>query len=399
MFTYEKKIRALQLYEQTHSVTETIRILNYPGRQTLYKWIKEQGEPARVKSTYRGENTAEHPRHPPVALKLEVLSRCFERGEDVKSVSEEIGYSRASIYTWRRKYLQKGMVALMTPADDPRGTLVPGAVSSSEDIADLKAQMQEMQMQIDILKETINVLKKDPGVDQAALRNREKAAIIGVELLQAGYEIIVADNLYNSSAEAVRRVEQITGKKIPFVEIDLCDEAATEDLFAQHPEIDAVMHFAGLKAVGESVRKPLEYYTNNLVSTLVLLNVMRKHNVRNFVFSSSATVYGDPATVPIREDFPIGGTTNPYGTSKLFQERILSDYCAADPSLNVALLRYFNPIGAHESGLIGEDPNGIPNNLVPYIAQVAVASWKRCMCSAMITRLPTAPAFATIFMW
>ena len=179
MFTHEKKIRALQLYEQTHSVTETIRILNYPGRQTLYKWIKEQGEPARVKSTYRGENTAEHPRHPPVALKLEVLSRCFERGEDVKSVSEEIGYSRASIYTWRRKYLQKGMVALMTPADDPRGTLMPGTVSSSEEIAALKAQMQEMQMQIDILKETINVLKKDPGVDQTALRNREKAAIIG----------------------------------------------------------------------------------------------------------------------------------------------------------------------------------------------------------------------------
>ena len=169
MFTYEKKIRALQLYEKTHSVTETIRILNYPGRQTLYKWIKEQGEPVRVKSTYRGENTAEHPRHPPVALKLEVLSRCFERGEDVKSVSEEIGYSRASIYTWRRKYLQKGMVALMTPADDPRGTLMPGTVSSSEEIAALKAQMQEMQMQIDILKETINVLKKDPGVDQTVL--------------------------------------------------------------------------------------------------------------------------------------------------------------------------------------------------------------------------------------
>ena len=135
--------------------------------------------------------------------------------------------------------------------------------------------------------------------------------------------------------------------------------------------VTAVIHFAGLKAVGESVRKPLEYYTNNLESTLSLLQVMRRHRVRNLIFSSSATVYGDPASVPIREDFPVGGTTNPYGTSKLFIERILTDLCAADPELNVALLRYFNPIGAHASGLIGEDPRGIPNNLVPYIAQVA----------------------------
>ncbi len=193
-----------------------------------------------------------------------------------------------------------------------------------------------------------------------------------VELIQAGYEIVVADNLSNSCEEAVRRVEEITGKRIPFVQAELCHEDEVEALFAQYPDIDSVIHFAGLKAVGESVAKPLEYYSNNLISTLYLLQAMRTHGVKNFVFSSSATVYGDPATVPIREDFPTGGTTNPYGTSKLFQEQILMDICAADPGLNVALLRYFNPIGAHESGRIGEDPNGIPNNLVPYIAQVAV---------------------------
>ena len=198
-----------------------------------------------------------------------------------------------------------------------------------------------------------------------------------VELIQAGYEVVVADNLYNSSEEAIRRVEKIVGKKIPFVKTELCDMEQVEALFAQYPDIDSVMHFAGLKAVGESVSKPLEYYSNNLLSTLYLLQVMREKGVKNFVFSSSATVYGDPATVPIREDFPTGGTTNPYGTTKLFQERILSDYCAADPTLNVALLRYFNPIGAHESGLIGEDPNGIPNNLVPYIAKVAVGQLEK----------------------
>ena len=193
-----------------------------------------------------------------------------------------------------------------------------------------------------------------------------------VELIQAGYDVIVADNLSNSCEEAVARVERICGKKVPFVKTELCHEAEVEDLFARFPGIESVVHFAGLKAVGESVAKPLEYYSNNLISTLYLLQAMRRHGVRNFVFSSSATVYGDPACVPIREDFPTGGTTNPYGTSKLFQEKILMDVCAADPGLNVALLRYFNPIGAHDSGLIGEDPNGIPNNLVPYIAQVAV---------------------------
>ena len=193
-----------------------------------------------------------------------------------------------------------------------------------------------------------------------------------VELIHAGYDVIVADNLCNSCEEAIHRVEQITGKQIPFVQTELCSLAEVEDLFARYPEIDSVIHFAGLKAVGESVAKPLEYYTNNLVSTLNLLNVMRAHGVKDLVFSSSATVYGDPETVPISENSPTGGTTNPYGTTKLFIERILSDYCAADPSLNVALLRYFNPVGSHESGMIGEDPSGIPNNLTPYIAQVAV---------------------------
>ena len=193
-----------------------------------------------------------------------------------------------------------------------------------------------------------------------------------VELIAAGYDIVVADNLSNSCEEAVCRVEKIAGKQIPFENVELCDIAAVEALFAKYPDIDSVIHFAGLKAVGESVAKPLEYYTNNLVSTLNLLNVMRSHGVKNFVFSSSATVYGDPEVVPISEDTPTGNTTNPYGTTKLFIERILSDCCAADPTMNVALLRYFNPVGAHESGMIGEDPSGIPNNLTPYIAQVAV---------------------------
>ena len=198
-----------------------------------------------------------------------------------------------------------------------------------------------------------------------------------IELIQAGYEVVVADNLYNSSEEALRRVEKIVGKSIPFVNADMCDSKAVDALFTQHPDIDAVIHFAAYKAVGESVQKPLEYYTNNLVSCLTVLGAMRRHGVTNFVFSSSATVYGDPATVPIREDFPTGGTTNPYGTTKLFNERILMDCCAADPTMNVALLRYFNPIGAHDSGLIGEDPNGIPNNLVPYIAKVAVGQLEK----------------------
>lgn len=192
-----------------------------------------------------------------------------------------------------------------------------------------------------------------------------------VELLEAGHEVVVADNLVNASEEAVARVEKITGKPLAFINIDTCDAAAVEKLFTQVTGIDAVIHFAALKAVGESVEKPLEYYQNNLDSALVVLNAMRKHGVRTFVFSSSATVYGDPASVPVQEDFPTSAT-NPYGRTKLFIEGILSDLCVADPSFCGVALRYFNPIGAHSSGLIGEDPNGIPNNLIPYIAQVAV---------------------------
>ncbi|MFQ8998434.1 UDP-glucose 4-epimerase GalE [Allofournierella massiliensis] len=198
-----------------------------------------------------------------------------------------------------------------------------------------------------------------------------------IELMAAGHEILVADNFYNSCQEALNRVEQISGKKVPFVNIDLCDAARVDELFDAHPEIDAVIHFAAYKAVGESVSKPLEYYTNNLVSCLNVLNSMRRHGVKNFVFSSSATVYGDPASVPIREDFPVGAATNPYGATKVMNEQILKDVCKAYPTMNVALLRYFNPIGAHESGLIGEDPNGIPNNLVPYIAKVAVGKLEK----------------------
>lgn len=198
-----------------------------------------------------------------------------------------------------------------------------------------------------------------------------------VELVEAGYDIVVADNLSNSCEEAVHRVEHIVGKSIPFVKAELTHADEVEELFERFGDIDSVIHFAGLKAVGESVAKPLEYYYNNLTCTLEVLKAMRRHNVKNFVFSSSATVYGDPERVPISEDFPTGGTTNPYGTTKLFQERILMDYCSADPTMNVALLRYFNPIGAHESGLIGEDPRGIPNNLVPYIAQVAVGKLEK----------------------
>ena len=198
-----------------------------------------------------------------------------------------------------------------------------------------------------------------------------------VELLAAGYDIVVADNYYNSCPEALARVKKIAGKDFRFVEADMTDKDAVEKIFAENEDIDCVIQFAAYKAVGESVSKPIEYYSNNLACTLNILDVMRRHNCHNIIFSSSATVYGDPASVPIREDFPVGGTTNPYGTTKVFTERILTDCCHADPELNVALLRYFNPIGAHPSGLIGEDPNGIPNNLVPYIAKVAVGKLEK----------------------
>lgn len=196
-----------------------------------------------------------------------------------------------------------------------------------------------------------------------------------VELLKKGFDVIVADNLCNSSMEAIYRVEKITGKKIKFLKVELCDYEKTQDIFAENKDINSVIHFAGLKAVGESVQKPLEYYSNNLICTLNVLNAMKKSNVHNFVFSSSATVYGDPASVPITEDFPLS-TTNPYGTTKLMIETILKDFAKANNDFNIAILRYFNPIGADESGLIGEDPNGIPNNLVPYVAQVAVGKLK-----------------------
>ncbi|MBS1313359.1 MAG: UDP-glucose 4-epimerase GalE [Subdoligranulum sp.] len=198
-----------------------------------------------------------------------------------------------------------------------------------------------------------------------------------VELLAAGYDIVVADNYYNSCPEALARVKKIAGKDFRFVEADMTDKDAVEKIFAENEDIDCVIQFAAYKAVGESVSKPIEYYSNNLACTLNILDVMRRHNCHNIIFSSSATVYGDPASVPIREDFPVGGTTNPYGTTKVFTERILTDCCHADPELNVALLRYFNPIGAHPSGLIGEDPNGIPNNLMPYIAKVAVGKLEK----------------------
>ena len=212
-----------------------------------------------------------------------------------------------------------------------------------------------------------------------AIRVSGGAGYIGscVELLAAGYDIVVADNYYNSCPEALARVKKIAGKDFRFVEADMTDKDAVEKIFAENEDIDCVIQFAAYKAVGESVSKPIEYYSNNLACTLNILDVMRRHNCHNIIFSSSATVYGDPASVPIREDFPVGGTTNPYGTTKVFTERILTDCCHADPELNVALLRYFNPIGAHPSGLIGEDPNGIPNNLVPYIAKVAVGKLEK----------------------
>jgi UDP-glucose 4-epimerase len=191
-----------------------------------------------------------------------------------------------------------------------------------------------------------------------------------VELLNAGYEVIVADNLVNSKEEVLRRVEKITGRSAKFYNIDVCRAELCDKLFDENPDIEAVMHFAALKAVGESIARPLEYYRNNLTGLLSVLSAMRRRGIARFVFSSSATVYGDPKTVPVREDFPTF-TVNPYGTTKLFIERILHDICAVDPNFNAAILRYFNPIGAHRSGLIGEDPNGIPNNLVPYVAQVA----------------------------
>ncbi|WP_349945922.1 UDP-glucose 4-epimerase GalE [Lacrimispora sp. BS-2] len=196
-----------------------------------------------------------------------------------------------------------------------------------------------------------------------------------IELLEQGHEVIVVDNLCNSSRVSLERVEAITGKTVTFYEADLLDRDALDEIF-DYEKIDAVIHFAGLKAVGESVAKPLEYYHNNITGTLILCDVMRGHKVKNIIFSSSATVYGDPAFVPITEECPKGIITNPYGQTKGMLEQILTDLHTADPEWNVILLRYFNPVGAHKSGLIGEDPAGIPNNLTPYITQVAVGKLK-----------------------
>ena len=191
-----------------------------------------------------------------------------------------------------------------------------------------------------------------------------------VEFLDAGYDVVLADDLSNSEKRVVERIGQITGKAPAFEQIDVCDKAAVEGLFCKY-DIDAVVHFAGYKAVGESVAQPIKYYRNNIGSTLTLLEVMKDHGCRRLIFSSSATVYGESQEVPFTEDSPVGSCTNPYGRTKFFIEQILGDACKADPELSVVLLRYFNPIGAHASGLIGEKPDGIPNNLMPYITQTA----------------------------
>lgn len=196
-----------------------------------------------------------------------------------------------------------------------------------------------------------------------------------VELLNEGFEVVVIDNFSNSKSSSLDAIKKITGKDFKFYEIDYLDKDALNKVFEEN-KIEAVINFAGFKAVGESVQKPIEYYTNNISGALNLLDVMRKHNVKKFVFSSSATVYGNPEKIPLTEDCKIGGTTNPYGTSKLFIEQILKDIYASDNSWDIIILRYFNPVGAHESGLIGEDPKGIPNNLMPYIAKVATKELK-----------------------
>lgn len=196
-----------------------------------------------------------------------------------------------------------------------------------------------------------------------------------IELLNAGKEIVIIDNFSNSKPEVLDKIKEITGKNFRFYEIDYLDKEKLEKVFEEN-EIEAVLNFAGYKAVGESIQKPLEYYTNNISGCLVLLETMKKYNVKKFIFSSSATVYGEPEMIPITEECKTGGTTNPYGTSKLFIEQILKDTYASDNSWDICILRYFNPVGAHESGLIGEEPQGIPNNLMPYVVRVAVGTLK-----------------------
>ena len=196
-----------------------------------------------------------------------------------------------------------------------------------------------------------------------------------ISLLEKGNDVVIVDNLRNSKRLVIDRIEELSSKKVTFYPYDVCNIEKMREIF-ENEKIDAVIHFAGLKAVGESVQKPLEYYQNNLGSTLALLQVMQEYKVDNLIFSSSATVYGDPATVPIKEDFPLS-TTNPYGTTKLMIERILTDYAEVNPQFNPIILRYFNPVGAHESGRIGEDPKGVPNNLLPYVMQVAIGKLEK----------------------
>ena len=216
-----------------------------------------------------------------------------------------------------------------------------------------------------------------------------------VELLNLGYEVVVVDNLSNSSPVAVERVEMLTGKNVPFYKYDVRDAEKLASIFEEH-KIDCVIHFAGLKAVGESVQMPLEYYSNNIDSTLVLCRVMREHGCKKIIFSSSATVYSGDNEMPLRETSKTGNCTNPYGWTKYMCEQILRDAAKADPEWSVVLLRYFNPVGAHESGEIGEDPRGIPNNLMPYISQTAIGRRECLNVFATTTRPPTAPACATI---
>ncbi|MDP0494423.1 MAG: UDP-glucose 4-epimerase GalE [Fusobacterium sp. JB021] len=196
-----------------------------------------------------------------------------------------------------------------------------------------------------------------------------------IQLLDSGEDVIVVDDLSNSSIKVVDRIEELSGKRPKFYKVNILDEENFEKIFKEN-EIESIIHFAGFKAVGESVEKPLAYYTNNLISTLIILNIMKKYNIKNFVFSSSATVYGDPKSCPILENFPLS-TTNPYGTTKLMIENMLRDICKTDKNLNVGILRYFNPVGAHKSGRIGEEPNGIPNNLMPYITKVAIGKLEK----------------------
>ncbi len=197
-----------------------------------------------------------------------------------------------------------------------------------------------------------------------------------IELLNAGKDVIIVDNFSNSQPKALEAIEKITGRKFKFYEIDYLDREKLENVFRENKDIESVINFAGFKAVGESVKKPIEYYTNNVSGALILLDTMKKYNVKKFIFSSSATVYGEPEKIPLTEDCKIGGTTNPYGTTKLFIEQILKDIYKSDNSWDIAILRYFNPVGAHESGLIGEEPQGIPNNLMPYIVRVASGELK-----------------------